>query len=81
MPLPMGRPRGKVACPGPHTEKAWRGLADLLCRDCWHRLPEETRRRLRLSGGSGRINPADRYAELRDQLAAGVPLNQIEVSE
>lgn len=74
-----GRPRGQSACPGPHD--AWKGLAEYLCRDCWKQLPAETRRRLKLSGGSGRIEPVVRLMELRDQLANDVPLHLIEVSE
>jgi len=69
-----------VACPGPHTEPAWRDLLDPLCRDCWRQLTPETQRRLKLSGGSGRINPVVRLHELRKQLADGVPLDQIEVT-
>lgn len=77
-----GRPRGKVRCPGPHpaVKPGWRRLDDYLCGGCWAELPRETRRRLKLSGGSGRIQPVERLAQLREQLAAGTPLNQIEVS-
>jgi hypothetical protein len=79
-----GRPRrpDHVLCPGPHDQDkpGWRRLADYLCGGCWAQLPKETRRRLKLSGGSGRIQPVERLDQLRAQLAAGVPLNQIEVS-
>jgi hypothetical protein len=77
---PILRPNGKVPCRGPHTEPAYRPVGDLLCRTCWTQLPQATRDRLKLSGGSGRLQPVVRYEQLRDQLAAGVPLNRIEVS-
>lgn len=79
---PSKRPRGKVACPGPHPDQpGWKLLADALCGRCWYALTPDTRRRLSLSGGSGRIQPVERLDQLRAQLKAGVPLNQIEVSE
>jgi hypothetical protein len=78
---PDKRPRGKVACPGPHPDAtAWKLLADLLCGRCWYGLTAETRRRLELSGGSGRPNPVIRYDQLREQLRAGVPLHEIQVN-
>lgn len=76
-----GRPPNKVRCPGPHTEIVWRNLGDLLCRDCWLQLSPETRRRLKLSGGSGRLQPVVRFDQLRNQVADGIPLHEIEVSE
>jgi hypothetical protein len=75
------RPPNKVRCPGPHDKTTWRNLGDLLCRDCWLQLTTETRRRLKLSGGSGRVQPVVRFDQLRNQVADGIPLHEIEVSE
>lgn len=76
------RRRGYAICDGPHADDKPRlkRLSDLVCTDCWFRLPEETRRRLKLSGGSGRPNPVVRFIELRQQIDDGVPHEQIEVS-
>lgn len=76
----MKRTPGYVPCDCPATpEPHQKRVGDLLCRAGWFRLPQETQRRLKLSGGSGRPNPVIRFMELRQQLADGVPLEQIEV--
>lgn len=74
----MKRPAGKRPCPGPHPDApGWRDLDAVLCRRCWWRLPLEARKRIRHGGQPGASAAAMKSVER--QLAAGVPIDQIQV--
>lgn len=74
------RPRGKVPCPGHHTDRpGWKTPGDLLCPRCWHALPGETQRLLRAGVPAGAA--ARRWTVATERLAAGTPLDRLRIDD